>query len=842
MDILAFNLVKHQLKKTLSFSVILVFGLFTIIGSGGNGDETGTLQFSSANYTVTEGNDLNATITVTRINGSSGAVSANYATADGTATQPGDYTQTSGTLNWADGDSANKTFNIAITDDSVVELTKAFTVSLTGSSLGTPSTATITILNDDLIPVSGTVFAPGGTLAFKQQNWFKRLFASILGSQVIAAISDHVSPVAGATVSIYEIDASGNIIGSAIDSTTTDGTGSFTLNAPIDVLDSVKYIVRASGATEDMDSLITSTTINVDPSTDATSRMVFQVTSNLAEITAQEVTEMHEDITELITGIDTASVTASTLSDRLFNETNSRVGLLNIHRSKVSSGQVCGHVQTASAVALEGIRITMRDYNDWTQRANTYTDASGDYCLNVPIQGATNPDGGTFSGEYIIGAINRTDDVADSARSASEWLGTGSTYTQYEASKISVANTTTVNNIDFSLEAGARITGTVKATGSLAAVEGARVVVRDFVNRRRLASARVEADGSYRVNVIPGTYLVGANNATTAAYASEYYDTATGTHNRNLAAPVSANAGDEVTLDFVLEAGSQLSGTVNDGTDVINTTVNIDINTGGSFGSVSTDRNGDYNIWLMPDTYDVYAYGQRSLALDLSSSAVADFSSTTISMVSAHLEDSLTNPSRRAAIRLFRKDDPTTTSLMAYGRSDSNGDFIVYTDMTGDHLLDIRTALDSDTGSIISLDHTRLLSGDAVNIAAVSSSVDVGAIEIPSGGLLTGHVYNESFGSGTLTPMMNFRVQVRDDDDLTTHGSGNTLTDRFVQIRTRGDGSYAVALPAGIYDRVKMRDATGTGNCGSLGSGITITSAATTVLDFYDGDNNCDIQ
>lgn len=839
-----FFLITHGIKKALAFSFIFLFGLFSIIGSGGGGggDKPGTLQFSSASYTATEGSDPVVTITVTRSNGSKGAISANYATADGTASQPDDYTLTSGTLNWTDGDTASQSFDITIIDDSDVEVNQVFTVSLTSSNLGSPSTATVTIISDDLIPINGTVSAPAGALAFKTTNWLEKMFASILGSQVIAAISDHVSPVSGATVSIYEIDASGSIVGSAKDSTTTDGTGSFTLNAPIDVLDSVKYIVRATGTTETMDSLITGTTINVDPSTDATSRMVFQVTSSLAEISAQEVIEMQEDIAELITDIDTGGVTASTLSDRLFNETNSRVGLLNIHRSKVSSGQICGHVQTTGASSIEGIRITLRDYNDWTHRANTYTDASGDYCLNAPVQGTTNPDGGTFSGEYIIGAINRTDDVADAARSASEWLGSGTTYTQYEASKISVLNTTTVSGVDFSLEAGARITGTVKATGSLAAVEGTRVVIRDFVNRRRLASARVEADGSYRVNVVPGTYLVSVINSTTAAYASEYYDASTGTHIRNLATPVSANAGDEVTLDFVLEAGNQLSGTVNDGTAVMATSVNIDIATGGTFGSVATDRNGDYNVWLMADSYDIYAYGQRSLALNLSSSTIVDFSSTTVSMVSAHLEDSSTNPSRRAAIRLFRKDDPTTTSLMAYGRSDSKGDFTVYTDMTGDHLLDIRTVLDSGTGSIISLNHTSLLSGDIVNIAAASSSVDVGTVDIPDGGLLTGHVYTESFGSVTLTPMMNFRVQVRDDDDLTTQGSGNTLTDRFVQVRTGGDGSYAVALPAGIYDRIKMRDATGTGNCGSPGNGITITSGATTVLDFYDGDNNCNIQ
>ncbi|MEN8219566.1 MAG: Calx-beta domain-containing protein [Pseudomonadota bacterium] len=70
-----------------------------------------TLQFSSTTYSVAE-NDGQATITVTRLGANNGAISANYATSSGN-----DYTQTTGTLSWADGDSADKTFTITIIDD-----------------------------------------------------------------------------------------------------------------------------------------------------------------------------------------------------------------------------------------------------------------------------------------------------------------------------------------------------------------------------------------------------------------------------------------------------------------------------------------------------------------------------------------------------------------------------------------------------------------------------------------------------------------------------------------------------------------------------------------------------
>jgi hypothetical protein len=54
-------------------------------------------QFSAANYTVNE-NAGTVVINVTRTGDTSGAVSVNYATSDGTAQQRLDYLATTGTL------------------------------------------------------------------------------------------------------------------------------------------------------------------------------------------------------------------------------------------------------------------------------------------------------------------------------------------------------------------------------------------------------------------------------------------------------------------------------------------------------------------------------------------------------------------------------------------------------------------------------------------------------------------------------------------------------------------------------------------------------------------------
>jgi len=95
------------------------------------------------------------TITVQRTNGAGGSASVKYATANGTATAGSDYTPVSGTLFFADGE-VTKSFGIPIKDDGIYEGNEAFTVTISGAtngtSIGTPSTETITIIDDEKPP------------------------------------------------------------------------------------------------------------------------------------------------------------------------------------------------------------------------------------------------------------------------------------------------------------------------------------------------------------------------------------------------------------------------------------------------------------------------------------------------------------------------------------------------------------------------------------------------------------------------------------------------------------------------------------------------------------------
>ncbi|MDQ3812480.1 MAG: aggregation factor core protein MAFp3, isoform C, partial [Armatimonadota bacterium] len=115
-------------------------------------DDFGTLQFSLANYSVNE-NAGRATISVKRTGGSGGAVSVAYATGNGTATAGSDYTATTGTLSWANGDAADKSFVIPIINDTAVEGNETVNLRLSnatgGALIGAQSTALLTIGNDD---------------------------------------------------------------------------------------------------------------------------------------------------------------------------------------------------------------------------------------------------------------------------------------------------------------------------------------------------------------------------------------------------------------------------------------------------------------------------------------------------------------------------------------------------------------------------------------------------------------------------------------------------------------------------------------------------------------------
>lgn len=91
-------------------------------------------------------------IPVVRNLGSDGFASIQYATSNGTADNA-DYGSTSGTLSWNDGEFGEQTFTIPIVQDTDQEGTETVQITLSnavGAALGTPSTAILDIIDDDI--------------------------------------------------------------------------------------------------------------------------------------------------------------------------------------------------------------------------------------------------------------------------------------------------------------------------------------------------------------------------------------------------------------------------------------------------------------------------------------------------------------------------------------------------------------------------------------------------------------------------------------------------------------------------------------------------------------------
>lgn len=136
------------------------------VGTIVNDDPLPSLSINDVS--VAEGNagTVNAVFTVTLSAASGQAVSVNYATADGTATQPADYTSTSGTLTFIPG-TTMQTITVPVIGDTTPEANETFFVNLSGAVNATiaDNQGLGTITNDD-VPVSvSPATLPGGTVA-----------------------------------------------------------------------------------------------------------------------------------------------------------------------------------------------------------------------------------------------------------------------------------------------------------------------------------------------------------------------------------------------------------------------------------------------------------------------------------------------------------------------------------------------------------------------------------------------------------------------------------------------------------------------------------------------------
>jgi subtilisin family serine protease len=136
-----------------------------------------SLQFGAPSYSVVEGKG-SVTVPVTRAGGTSGTVSVQFASANGTALAGSDYTAKSGTLSFAAGVSS-KSVIFYLVNNSLSEDSETFTISLAnpagGAVLGNNKNAAVTILDDDKNLAFDATSASVGEGGDSVTLWVRRL-------------------------------------------------------------------------------------------------------------------------------------------------------------------------------------------------------------------------------------------------------------------------------------------------------------------------------------------------------------------------------------------------------------------------------------------------------------------------------------------------------------------------------------------------------------------------------------------------------------------------------------------------------------------------------------------
>ncbi len=141
----------------------------------------GRLQFQATTQSVLENSGV-VHIVVSRVGGSAGAVTVHYTTLAGTATADNEYTATSGTLEFADGQTTAE-IDVTILDNLFSGSNKSLQIQLSdptgGATLGASSLLTLTIQNDE--PAQ----AGPSTVQFPQATYS----ASVSSGQLVITVS-----------------------------------------------------------------------------------------------------------------------------------------------------------------------------------------------------------------------------------------------------------------------------------------------------------------------------------------------------------------------------------------------------------------------------------------------------------------------------------------------------------------------------------------------------------------------------------------------------------------------------------------------------------------------------
>ena len=208
-------------------------------------DDEGPPGLSIADASVAEGDSggTTMTFTVTLNPTTSGQVTVDWATADGTARAGTDYTAGNGSLTFNAGDST-RTVSVTVTGDDVDEPNETFTVTLSSASGAdiSDAEATGTIRDDDDTPTVTLVLSPDSITEVNQQSTVTATLDHPSSEATTVTVS--VAPVSPAVAGDYRLSTNRVL---TIAAGQTASTGTVTITAVNNTVDAPHKTVTVSG-------------------------------------------------------------------------------------------------------------------------------------------------------------------------------------------------------------------------------------------------------------------------------------------------------------------------------------------------------------------------------------------------------------------------------------------------------------------------------------------------------------------------------------------------------------------------------------------------------------------
>ena len=479
----------------------------------------------------------------------------------------------------------------------------------------------------------------------------------------------------------------------------------------------------------------------------------------------------------------------------------------NVNFALRRGGRYSGHVRdNGTGLGLEGIEVTVLNAAGQNY-GRTFTNAAGDFTTGR----------GLPTGSFFLRTTN-TAGYINTFNDGTVCVGSCSVAT---IEPIPVIQPDTVSDVDFSLDAGGRVAGTVRDATTLEPLPNVDVQIVTSTGAQ-LTTGFTDATGNYvsRDGLPTGTYFVRTASISPNAlggYIHKLYDNVTCAAGctPTLGAPVAVAAGLTTSfIDFDLERGGQVTGTLRDaatGLAISSATATVFNAAGTVLSTGSVDIAGRYLTvaGLIPGSYflrvtngvgfinevypdvacigNVCPPGSGSLvAVDANSVTTVDMDLVRGSRFRGTILDSSGAVVTGATVAVLDASGQTLTTtgavdaLGAYltGPGFPAGSYFARTNNSVGYINELYTDVACHFGCAVATGTPIPLPGGNVTTTNINFTLDLG-------GQVTGHVTSE----GTGLPLANVTVLLF-----------NPVTQTSISATTDSTGEYVVrGLPDGVY-------------------------------------------